>query len=367
MIQTPLSRISTPRRAAMAAAALLALAFGALAPAPASAQPFGAWFTMSGVPQHGYIRIPASAALNPTNRFTFEAWVAVTDSGICSSIAGKGYVHTWWVGVCGTTLRSYLKGSASQKNGGVVPAGTWTHIAVVFTGTRRIHYVNGEQVLNVADTGPLTTNSAEMRIGSDVDYQITPHGAIDEVRLWNVARSQAQIRQFVNQRINTPQPGLVGVWALDGSGDDVVGTHDGSVQGVGTGFLTFPVAISCNPTAISGIPIPTSLCLQDRFVVTGKYRPGAPGTSETTETAPTSTISSGVLAFPDSDTWQVLANVIDACSSTGKFTVALSSPSSLFQRLEVFDIRAGVAKIYFRYPGPPVAPVIDTTSFATCP
>ncbi|HXU33521.1 MAG TPA: LamG domain-containing protein [Thermoanaerobaculia bacterium] len=367
MIQTPLSRFSPPRRAVMAAVALLALAFGALAPAPASAQPLGAWFTMSGVPVHGYIRIPHSAALNPTNRFTFEAWVAVTDSGICSSIAGKGYLHTWWVGVCGTTLRSYLKGSPSLKNGGVVPAGTWTHIAVVFNGTRRIHYVNGEQVLNVAETGPLPTNSAEMRIGSDVDYQITPHGAIDEVRLWNVARSQAQIRQFINQRINTAQPGLVGVWALDGSGDDVVGSRDGSVQGAGTGFLTFPVAISCNPVVLRGV-LPTSLCLQDRFVVTGKYRTGAPGTAETTESAPIpSTISSGVLAFPDPDTWQVLANVIDACASTGKFTVALSSPSSLFQRLEVFDIRAGVAKIYFRYPGPPAGPVVDTTSFATCP
>jgi len=65
--------------------------------------------------------------------------------------------------------------------------------------------------------------------------------------------------------------------------------------------------------------------------------------------------------------WQVLANVIDACSSTGKFTVALSSPSSLFQRLEVFDIRAGVARIYFRYPGPPAPAVVDTSSFATCP
>ena len=358
MIQNPLSRLSILRRAAVCA--LLALAFGALIPAPATAQPLGAWFTMGGAPQHGYIRIPHSAALNPTSRFTFEAWVAVTDPGGCSSIAGKSFTQAWWVGICGTTLRSYLKGTPSLRDGGVIPPGSWTHIAVVFNGTRRIHYVNGEQVLNVPETGPLTTSTSEMRIGSDVSFQKTPAGSIDEVRLWSIARTQAQIRQFINKRINTAQAGLVGVWALDGSADDVVGTRDGSVQGVGTGFLTFPVAPSCVGSS-------TSLCLQDRFLVSGKYRTGGPGTAETAETAEEFTISSGVLAFPNPSTWQVLANVIDACSSTGKFTVALSSPSSLFQRLEVFDIRAGVARIYFRYPGPPAPAVVDTSSFATCP
>lgn len=360
MIKTPLSRPSTLRRAAPVVSALLVLAFGALVPTPASAQPLGAWLTLAGTPQHGYIRIPHAAALNPTSRFTFEAWVSVTDPGGCSSIAGKGYNQAWWVGVCGTTLRSYLKGRPSFKDGGVVPSGTWTHVAVVFNGTRRMHYVNGELVLNVPETGPLTTSPSELRIGSDANYQVTPHGAIDEVRLWSVARTQAQIRLFINQRINTPQAGLVGVWALDGSGDDVVGTRDGSVQGAGTGFLTFPVAPSCTGSS-------TSLCLQDRFLVSGTYRTGGPGTPETAETAQGSTISSGVLAFPNADTWQVLANVIDACASTGKFTVALSTPSSLFQRLEVLDIKAGVNKIYFRYPGPPAPSVVDTNAFATCP
>ena len=361
MIKTPFSRPSTLRRAAPAlASALLVLAFGILAPVPASAQPFGAWFTLAGAPQHGYIRIPHSAALNPTNRFTFEAWVAVTDPGGCKSIAGKSFTQAWWVGICGTTLRSYLKGSSSLRDGGVIPPGTWTHIAVVFNGTRRIHFVNGEQVLNVPETGPLTTSTSEMRIGSDVNFQQTPTGSIDEVRLWSVARSQAQIRQFINQRITVAQAGLVGVWALDANAMDVVGSRDGSVQGTGTGFLTFPVAPFCTGTS-------TSLCLQDRFVVSGKYRTGGPGTAETAETAQGFTISSGVLAFPNAATWQVLANVIDACASTGKFTVALSTPSSLFQRLEVLDIRRGANKIYFRYPGPPSPSVVDTNAFATCP
>jgi len=33
----------------------------------------------------------------------------------------------------------------------------------------------------------------------------------------------------------------------------------------------------------------------------------------------------------------------------------------------VFDVRAGVNKIYFNYPGPPAPAVTDTNAFATCP
>jgi hypothetical protein len=360
VIKIPPSGLSTPRRAALAVAALLALAFCSLAPAPASAQPFGAWFVMSGAPQHGFIGIPHSAALNPTNRFTFEAWVAVTDPGGCSSIAGKSFTQAWWVGICGTTLRSYLKGTPSLKDGGVIPPGTWTHIAVVFNGTRRIHYVNGEQVLNVPETGPLTTSSSEMRIGSDFNFAKTPAGAIDEVRLWSIARSQAQIRQSINKTISAPQAGLVGVWALDGSGNDVVGTHDGTQQGVGVGFLTFPPGGSCTTAG-------SFACVGDRFLVSAKYRTGGPGTALTTAPVGPAVFNSAVFSFPDPETWQILVDVINACSSSGKFTFAASTPSTLFERIEVFDTHAFQNKVYFHYPGPPVAPIVDTSAFATCP
>ncbi len=348
------------RPALAACAVLLTLAVGALAPAPASAQPFGAWFTLAGSPQHGYIRIPHSAALNPTNRFTFEAWVNVTDPGGCKSIAGKSYTQAWWVGICGTTLRSYLKGTGSVRDGGVLPAGGWTHIAVVFNGTRRLHYINGELVLNVPETGPLTTSSSEMRIGSDVSWQFTPQGAIDEVRLWSIARGQAQIRQFINQRINTPQAGLVGVWALDGSGDDVVGSRDGTQQGTGVGFLTDPPGGSCSNSG-------NFICFQNRFSVKAAYRSGGPGTALADALPVDSTLISGVYSFPNAETWQILVNVIDACSSSGRFTVAVSTPSTLFQRIEVFDTHAFQHKVYFHYAGVPSAPIVDTNAFATCP
>jgi len=122
---------------------LLGLALTVLAVPAAQAQPFGTWLQLAGKPTHGYIAIPNSPALNPTGGFTFEAWVNVTDpGGGCSSIAGKNWHKAWWIGICGTTLRSYVRGYSGSGEGpgtfrdaGTLPPNLWTHIAVVFNGT----------------------------------------------------------------------------------------------------------------------------------------------------------------------------------------------------------------------------------------
>jgi hypothetical protein len=203
--------------------------------------PFGSWLKLEGGSGsgHGYIDIPHSAALNPTAGFTFEAWIKLASSTECASIAGKSYPQTWWIGVCGVTLRSYLKGSGSAKDGGVIPTGRWTHIAVTWDGATRRHYINGVLTLEQAETGPLPTNTANVRIGSDVSYGISMPGEIDEVRLWSIARTAEQLNEAKRFSLVTAETGLVAVWALDGNGEDVIGSHDGSPT-ANFSFVTFP-------------------------------------------------------------------------------------------------------------------------------
>src|SRR4051812_6969715 len=88
--------------------ALMAALLAAL-PGAAGAQPFGEFLLLHG-PLSGYVEVPSSPDLNPASAITIEAWVNLTDSGGCSSIVGKNWLQSWWVGICGTTLRSYLKG-----------------------------------------------------------------------------------------------------------------------------------------------------------------------------------------------------------------------------------------------------------------
>ncbi len=326
----------------------------------AAAQPFGAWMTLVGSPTNNkYIEVPSNASLTPISTLTFEAWVSLRDAlnGGCSSIFGKGYQSSYWVGVCGTTLRSYLAGTASLKDGGVVPMNKWTHIAVTYDGANRRHYINGELAGTFAQAGLLPTNGSAFRIGSDVNFSPSPTGSIDEVRLWNVARTEAQIRSTINVALTTAQPGLVSVWSLNGSGADALGVNNGMNVG-GAAFITFPVAVGCAPAA-------SSLCLNGRFAVSGEWRT----TSGTTGPMTPAVFSadSGNLWFFSSANWEILVKTINACSLNDRYWVFSASTTNVFYRMEVLDIRAGVQKIYFNYPGPPAPAVTDTDAFATCP
>lgn len=340
----------------------------------AQAQPFGAWMVSTpGYPvSSGWVPVADSPALTPAGGFTIEAWVAIANNAVgedCRSIAGKDYTRSWWIGQCNVggqpVLRSYLRNGIS-RDGGSIPRGVWTHVAVVFDGHKRYHYINGELAaqFNEAFTSIGTSSGSEMRIGSDVSWPRSPSGAIDEVRLWNVTRTQAQLRAWINRRINTPQAGLVSVWALDGNTDDVVGSHDGGeVQGTGIGAMTFPVTLTCDATT------PSALCLNERFIVTAKWRtnpvPGSP--TDGNATVATSSDNSGVFWFFTADNWEVMVKALNGCASNGHYWVYSAATTNVFYRMEVMDVRAGRQKIYFNYPGPPAPAVTDGFAFDTCP
>jgi hypothetical protein len=209
----------------------------------------------------------------------------------------------------------------------------------------------------------LTTSDAAMRIGSDRDWPRSPTGSIDEVRLWNVARTQSQIRASLNRRITAAQPGLVGVWPLDGNGNNIVGPHDGVSSGAGIGFLTFPVAVGC------GVSTVDALCLDGRFSITATWRtnptPGAPtdGDGQVVVAGP----DSGIFWFFSSANWEVMVKAVNGCGLNNRHWIFSAATTNVFYRMEVLDVTAGVQKIYFNYPGPPAPAVTDTDAFATCP
>jgi Concanavalin A-like lectin/glucanases superfamily len=352
----------------IAGVALLLLISGA----GVQAQPFTAWLLSTpGYPtSNGYVQVPHSAALNPTGSFTFEAWVSVTNSTTgedCRSIAGKGYTAAWWVGVCNVsgqpTLRTYLKGGSSARNGGIVPRNVLTHIAVTFDGAKRRHYINGELAAEFNETGPLTTSTSPLRIGSDVSWEHSPTGIIDEVRLWSVARTITEIRDSLNERVTTSLPGLVAVWPLDANANDIIGPHDGSLTGTGVSYFTSAVTSSC------GASTATTLCLNDRFIVRSFWRtnpvPGSP-TDGQAQVAGCPNEGSGLFWFFSSTNWEIMVKVLNGCGLNNRWWVFSAATTNVFYRLEVTDVTSGETKIYFNYPGLPAPAVTDTNALAVC-
>ena len=335
---------------------LLLLLFSAVA----AAQPFGAWPVFTAT-QGKYVDVMNTADLNPPTALTIEFWVSNFPTSAqgepCRSIIGKNSLTSYWVGICGGIVRSRLHGT--QHDGGVVPTGQWTHVAVTYDGVNRIHSINGEQVVVFPETGALPANTSNLRIGSDVSWDYQPQGSVDEVRLWNHARSVEEIRGSINVQITSPQPGLIAVWNMDPGLTDVIGGHNGTNIG-GVPFLNFPVTLNC------GSGTATTACLNTRFGVNITFRDPNTGMTGVGQVVDCPNPDSALFWFFAPNAWEVMVKTVNACSFNDHWWVFSAATTNVFYRLEVVDVRAGAAKIYFNYPGPPAPAVTDTAAFETC-
>ncbi len=74
-------------------------------------------------------------------------------------------------------------------NGGSVPAGSWSHLALSWDGTTITLYVNGVWVGQMDVTGVLAVSSDPVAIGARPDGLSAFDGVIDEVRVETTART----------------------------------------------------------------------------------------------------------------------------------------------------------------------------------
>ena len=182
-----------------------------------------------------YLEVANSSSIDLTGSLTVEAWIKLDHfTNTWQPIFYKGDASSDW------RLRSYamwLNSDGSLQFGsdtrytntaaGIVQAGVWTHIAGTIdraTGSLRI-YVNGEQAAardNIG-TAPSTAYDQPLLLGGGL-YQSSDSnlfaGALDEVRIWNTARSQAQIQAARDTPLNGNEAGLVlYLKANEGSGE----------------------------------------------------------------------------------------------------------------------------------------------------
>src|SRR5206468_7696333 len=79
-----------------------------------------------------------------------------------------------------------------------LPVNTWTHLALTFDGAMIRLYVNGTIVASAPVTASLTTSIHPLFIGADSTMGQYFNGIIDEVRVYTVALTAAQIQTDMN-------------------------------------------------------------------------------------------------------------------------------------------------------------------------
>jgi Concanavalin A-like lectin/glucanases superfamily/Divergent InlB B-repeat domain len=176
-------------------------------------------------------------------------------------------------GVLAADFEEGAGGSSPSANHPVVGTtsianGSWHHVAATYDGTTWKLYLDGALEASLAVGQPMAAASTlPVAIASALNSSSTADGffdgAIDEVRVWNYARTQAQIQDEINSQITSAQSGLVGRWALDEAvgavayGTAGTGIH-GTIAGSSisnwdrTGCAPFDVEITHDITATAG-------------------------------------------------------------------------------------------------------------------
>lgn len=190
--------------------------------------------------QSGYMEVPNSPSLSSIDTaITLEAWVKPAERYYNTVIAKGSYnfLLDFAEGLQpGLILHGTKLDSTAPNYWGrlmveqPVPADQWTHIAVTYSQSTGIRVYYGAQlVFQGTGAGEIHAGDLPLRIGARVDSLYTEFfkGEIDEVRIWNVARTQPEIAESMSTELTGNEPGLVAYYKFDEAPGSLV-IHDSS-------------------------------------------------------------------------------------------------------------------------------------------
>ena len=220
-----------------------------------------------------YVTFGAAPELGAST-FTLETWFKWTGGGATTNTGSGGVVAiplvtkgrgeadgsnldmNYFLGIDPSTdaLVADFEANPGGQNypvSGSLPITTnaWHHAAVTYGGGTWNLYLDGVLDTSLPVTGspvPQANSIQHAGLGTAMNSSGTREGyfagVIDEARIWNVARTQAQIVATKDVEITSPTTGLLGRWGLnEGSGttasglSGIAGAHDGTYTGVTLG------------------------------------------------------------------------------------------------------------------------------------
>jgi hypothetical protein len=155
---------------------------------------------------------------------TMEAWIKPTKAaGTMSIIKKTGIIGggTGYELYCGSAGWVYCRfnGLDASRAWSTTPYptdGTWLHVAATYDGVSTKIYVNGVQEASTAYTAPIVNSANPLYIANDPSTTAKLfQGSVDEVRLWNIVRSEADIKATMTRKLMGNESGLVGYWRFD--------------------------------------------------------------------------------------------------------------------------------------------------------
>ncbi|KPM48242.1 LamG domain-containing protein [Jiulongibacter sediminis] len=211
-----------------------------------------------------YVEVPHSNSLNLSTSFTLEAWVNYTGENV--AIIDKGnYDYLWMLNANGNAnkLGYFERGIGWKYSNDAVPENTWTHVAVSLQSGIIRFYINGVES-GYGFLGSAFQDNLPMNIGRQQPSSCQCNhfnGSMDELRLWNVAKSQAEIQASMKIGVPVNSAGLVAYYKFnEASGTSVIDATGNNNNGVLMNGASRQTAITVpfNELNVSWAPLNTT-------------------------------------------------------------------------------------------------------------
>lgn len=148
--------------------------------------------------------------LNLNNNFTVSAWVKPAISANMSILSKRNNAFTQGydlsINTSGKVVMRWMNGASLQTITSLtsLPNNIWHNVAVIYNGTSAKMYIDGVLDRTVNLSIPIASNDSFLVAAANGSGLIPTsyfRGTIDEIRIWDVALTENQMRYVINQEI----------------------------------------------------------------------------------------------------------------------------------------------------------------------
>ena len=214
------------------------------------------------------MQVPSGSYLNFTSRLTAEIWVKPYAGGVSTGMnSAKPIFHkegnsNFFSYAISTFDRYGSKRQAAcqfqtaagqvwlnppDATVGLIEDGVWSHLAMTYDaagGADNLKlYLNGKLIASKTVTGDIATGDGQLFAGRYGVWEI------DELRLWNIARTESQINADMGRQLTGSETGLNAYYNFNNTTKDITGHGNDGILMYKETFVP-----STNTTAISVSP-----------------------------------------------------------------------------------------------------------------
>lgn len=170
------------------------------------------------VAARGELTVADDDALRPA-RLTLEAWINAGGGdyyqGAVTKTSGTGWSDGYGLVRVGDTIRFFVNYWDGPFVEAPLAQGNWQHVAGTYDGATLKLYVDGALAAESEYAEAITHSGNTLALGASPAGAYQLNGSLDDVRVWNVARTAEEIAQAFAAPLTGGEAGLVGYWRFD--------------------------------------------------------------------------------------------------------------------------------------------------------